>query len=52
MTNVLFLRSTGLFLPDLLLRDQDHLTPSGSRLLMAAAVPQIFGPPLAVFAVP
>jgi hypothetical protein len=29
--------------PDLLYRDQDHLTPSGSRLLMEAAVPQIFG---------
>jgi hypothetical protein len=29
---------------DVLFRDQDHLTPSGSRLLMEAAVPQIFGP--------
>lgn len=29
--------------PDLLFRDRDHLTVSGSRLLMQAAVPQIFG---------
>lgn len=28
--------------PDLLYRDQDHLTPTGSRLLMEAAAPQIF----------
>jgi peptidoglycan/LPS O-acetylase OafA/YrhL len=31
--------------PDLLYRDQDHLTPSGSRLLMEAAAPRIFGVP-------
>jgi peptidoglycan/LPS O-acetylase OafA/YrhL len=30
--------------PDLLYRDQDHLTPSGSRLLMNTAAPQIFDP--------
>ena len=29
--------------PDLLFRDRDHLTPSGSRLLMDAAARQIFG---------
>jgi peptidoglycan/LPS O-acetylase OafA/YrhL len=28
--------------PDLLYRDQDHLTPTGSRLLMEVAAPQIF----------
>jgi hypothetical protein len=30
--------------PDLLYRDQDHLTPSGSHNLMELAAPQIFGP--------
>jgi peptidoglycan/LPS O-acetylase OafA/YrhL len=31
--------------PDLLFRDQDHLTPSGSRDLMSAAAPKVFGRP-------
>jgi hypothetical protein len=43
-TGCLLVGDASLARPDLLYRDQHHLTASGSRFLMDAAAPQIFGP--------
>jgi predicted ATPase len=39
------LGDTGKSPPDWLFQDRDHLTVSGSQLILAAAAPRIFGAP-------